>query len=150
MENSIIQLYPLITIKMLPNLFFLCFFQFSQNNRLKEKLTGTYPKILVEASPVDTIWGIGCANDDPAAWDQSTWRGKNYLGFVLTEVRDELLCDAKFITPDEKKVFWCIKIEWLTLMKQNLEQFLCWLTLMPPPRSFINGFNTLLSFHKIL
>ena len=83
------------------------FFQFSQNNRLKEKLTGTYPKILVEASPVDTIWGIGCANDDPAAWDQSTWRGKNYLGFVLTEVRDELLCDAKFITPDEKKVIWC-------------------------------------------
>ena len=109
---------------MLPHLFFSVFFpQFSQNNRLKEKLTGTYPKILVEASPVDTIWGIGCANDDPAAWDQSTWRGKNYLGFVLTEVRDELLCDAKFITPEEKKVIWCLKIGWLASMKQNLEHF---------------------------
>ena len=79
-------------------------FQFSQNRKLKEKLESTYPKLLVEASPIDFIWGIGCAEDDPDAWDEATWRGKNYLGYILTEVRDELLCDSKFIKEDEKKV----------------------------------------------
>ena len=53
---------------------------------------------------MDAIWGIGCAEDDPDAWDESTWRGKNYLGYVITEVRDELLGDTEFIKPEERLV----------------------------------------------
>ncbi|MGN6746782.1 NADAR domain-containing protein, partial [Neisseria sp. P0024.S002] len=44
----------------------------------------------VEASPVDAIWGIGLAQDDPRAQNPLQWRGLNLLGFALMKVRDEL------------------------------------------------------------
>ena len=44
----------------------------------------------MEASPYDTIWGIGLAAEDPRAKDPSQWRGQNLLGFALMEVRDEI------------------------------------------------------------
>ena len=47
-------------------------------------------QVLVEASPVDTIWGIGLAQDNPAAEDPDTWKGLNLLGFALMEVREQL------------------------------------------------------------
>ncbi|MDQ7757875.1 NADAR domain-containing protein [Xanthomonas sontii] len=46
--------------------------------------------MLVEASPVDRIWGIGLAADDPRAADPTTWQGENLLGFALMEVRRRL------------------------------------------------------------
>jgi ribA/ribD-fused uncharacterized protein len=45
---------------------------------------------LVEASPKDRIGGIGLAADDPRATDRSAWRGKNWLGEALMQVRAEL------------------------------------------------------------
>lgn len=65
-------------------------FQFSQNDNLKTILFSTYPKTLVEASPYDKIWGIGLPQNDPRAWNKSTWLGKNLLGGILTRVRDKL------------------------------------------------------------
>ncbi|KAK6188310.1 hypothetical protein SNE40_004511 [Patella caerulea] len=65
--------------------------KFSQHEEFKEVMLSTYPKILVEASPHDQIWGIGLKEDNPLAWDQNTWCGKNLLGFALTEVRDQLM-----------------------------------------------------------
>lgn len=65
--------------------------QFSQNEDLKKELLKTYPKILVEASPYDTIWGIGLAAGDPRALCESKWRGLNLLGYILTIVRDNLM-----------------------------------------------------------
>jgi ribA/ribD-fused uncharacterized protein len=62
--------------------------KFSQNPDLKEYLLNTKGKILVEASPTDRIWGIGLAMDNPDAHDQSKWRGTNWLGEVLTQLRD--------------------------------------------------------------
>lgn len=38
--------------------------KFSQNQELKDFLLSTYDKILVEASPYDTIWGIGMLEAD--------------------------------------------------------------------------------------
>ncbi|XP_013396665.1 uncharacterized protein LOC106163575 [Lingula anatina] len=61
------------------------------NPKLREVLLATRGTILVEASPVDTIWGIGLAADSERANNRSTWRGKNLLGYILTEVRAELL-----------------------------------------------------------
>ncbi|MNU07999.1 hypothetical protein D3C72_2538620 [compost metagenome] len=46
--------------------------------------------MLVEASPVDAIWGIGLAATDAAAQDPRTWKGLNLLGYALMAARDEL------------------------------------------------------------
>ena len=45
---------------------------------------------LVEASPEDRLWGIGLRKTDRRAMRRETWRGKNWLGEILTEVREEL------------------------------------------------------------
>lgn len=65
--------------------------KFRQHPELGEFLMGTGDKVLVEASPVDRIWGIGLAAEDPAAEDPNLWPGLNLLGFALMEVRDRLL-----------------------------------------------------------
>ena len=64
--------------------------KFSQHSALKTFLLNTQPRILVEASPVDKIWGIGLAKDHPHAGVPSHWKGKNLLGFALMVVRDRL------------------------------------------------------------
>jgi ribA/ribD-fused uncharacterized protein len=64
--------------------------KFGQHAALKAFLLGTGDKILVEASPVDAIWGIGLAQDDPAAAKPHEWQGENLLGFALMEVRSLL------------------------------------------------------------
>ena len=64
--------------------------KFSQNQKLLEYLLGTGDKILVEASPKDTIWGIGLADDASEASNPRLWQGENLLGFALMEVRDML------------------------------------------------------------
>nr|WP_272954892.1 NADAR domain-containing protein [Kribbella shirazensis] len=45
---------------------------------------------MVEASPLDRVWGIGLAADDPRAVDPTARRGLNLLGFALMEARDRL------------------------------------------------------------
>ncbi|MDO7847101.1 NADAR family protein [Hymenobacter sp. M29] len=64
--------------------------KFSQNRELLKFLLSTNDRVLVEASPVDTIWGIGLAADSPDAGNPARWQGPNLLGFALMEVRDQL------------------------------------------------------------
>jgi ribA/ribD-fused uncharacterized protein len=64
--------------------------KFSQNRQLKEFILSTKDKVIVEASPVDAIWGIGLAADNEHVKNPLKWRGLNLLGFALMEVRDEL------------------------------------------------------------
>lgn len=64
--------------------------KFSQNERLKQFLLSTGDKVIVEASPVDSIWGIGMAASDSGVHDPQKWKGENLLGFALMEVRDKL------------------------------------------------------------
>lgn len=64
--------------------------KFSQNEDLKSFLLQTKSKTLVEASPVDAIWGIGLAEDNSNAFIPGNWKGLNLLGFALMEVRDEI------------------------------------------------------------
>jgi ribA/ribD-fused uncharacterized protein len=64
--------------------------KFGQHPELGAFLLRTGERVLVEASPVDRIWGIGLTRDDPAASDPSRWRGTNLLGFALMEARDSL------------------------------------------------------------
>ncbi|WP_444930666.1 NADAR family protein [Microbulbifer sp. SSSA002] len=64
--------------------------KFGSNPELKEFLLSTGEQVLVEASPVDRIWGIGLAEDNPACKNPNLWKGENLLGFALMEVRDQL------------------------------------------------------------
>ena len=64
--------------------------KFSQDKGLKEFLLETKKRILVEASPVDRIWGIGLHQDSDKAMNPNLWKGENLLGFALMEVRDRL------------------------------------------------------------
>ena len=63
--------------------------KFSQNNELKEYLIRT-SVVIVEASPVDSIWGIGMAKDHKDIENPEKWKGLNLLGFALMEARDQL------------------------------------------------------------
>ena len=65
--------------------------KFAQNKDLLDFLKNTGDKIIVEASPYDTIWGIGMSELDNGVEDPHNWKGTNLLGFALMEVRDELM-----------------------------------------------------------
>ena len=66
------------------------YYKFSQNPEMRDFLISTGDKILVEASPLDRIWGIGLSAQDHNANKPEAWKGENLLGFALMEVRDEL------------------------------------------------------------
>lgn len=67
------------------------YLKFSQHPELKEFLLQTQSRVIVEASPLDKIWGIGMGKDHESAADPVNWKGENLLGFCLMEVRDRLL-----------------------------------------------------------
>lgn len=64
--------------------------KFGQDTALRDFLLATGDRVLVEASPMDRVWGIGLAADDERAQDPARWRGLNLLGFALMEAREEL------------------------------------------------------------
>lgn len=70
-----------------------CLAKYGQNKVLFDKITdpALEGKHFVEASPYDCIWGIGFGEADPRADDETAWKGKNWLGKVLDEVRIKLL-----------------------------------------------------------
>ncbi|QHF02643.1 DUF1768 domain-containing protein [Pseudomonas asturiensis] len=64
--------------------------KFSQNPELNEYILRTGSRVIVEASPVDHIWGIGLAQDNVDANNPNLWKGLNLLGFALMQVRDRV------------------------------------------------------------
>ncbi|SCE79525.1 hypothetical protein GA0070558_10743 [Micromonospora haikouensis] len=64
--------------------------KFAAHDDLRAFLLGTGERVLVEASPVDRVWGIGLAAGDPDAQDPARWRGDNLLGFALMAARAAL------------------------------------------------------------
>lgn len=71
-------------------MFLACWEKFSQNENLAVELLNTGDRVLVEASPIDFIWGVGLAVDDPRVLDPANWKGLNLLGKVLMRVRDRM------------------------------------------------------------
>lgn len=67
-----------------------CFYKFTQNKDAYEYLLKTKNYYLVEASPYDTIWGIGRGSSERGIEDPKYWRGTNWLGQVLTQLREDL------------------------------------------------------------
>lgn len=64
--------------------------KFDQHPALHTYLLGTAERVLVEASPLDHVWGIGLAADHPHATEPARWRGLNLLGFALMRTREIL------------------------------------------------------------
>lgn len=68
--------------------------KFAQNFKCLQALMRTEGKMLVEASPADCIWGIGIGIDNPDRNDPKKWRGTNWLGTILTELRENFGKDS--------------------------------------------------------
>ncbi|QIG04253.1 NADAR family protein [Proteus sp. ZN5] len=64
--------------------------KFSQNEELGKFLISTGNRVLVEASPVDKIWGVGLSEQDNEINNPLLWNGLNLLGFALMKVRSVL------------------------------------------------------------
>lgn len=65
--------------------------KFEQDAGLREALLETAGTTIVEASPEDNLWGIGLSEDDPRSRSRADWLGENWLGEVLTDLREYLL-----------------------------------------------------------
>lgn len=65
-------------------------YKFAQHPHLQHYLLGTGSRVLVEASPMDAIWGIGLDAKSPDAARPGAWKGLNLLGFALMEARAAL------------------------------------------------------------
>jgi ribA/ribD-fused uncharacterized protein len=62
--------------------------KYRQNPKLMILLQKSGDLEFVEASPEDTIWGIGLGPDNPDALDKTKWKGQNLLGKAITQARD--------------------------------------------------------------
>jgi ribA/ribD-fused uncharacterized protein len=82
-----------------------CWAKFSQSSDLGKKLLFETDMIIAEASPYDTIWGIGCDEHQIEATCPKLWRGKNWLGQVLMKIKEDI-----FIGSKDKDINW-IKFE---------------------------------------
>jgi hypothetical protein len=69
--------------------------KFRRNSKLSKFLLSTGDRILVEASPVDNVWGIGLAANDANASSPQNWQGLNLLGFALMDVRERIRSQHK-------------------------------------------------------
>lgn len=69
--------------------------KFTQNKALLGVLISTNDTLLVEASPVDYIWGIGMDEKNARLTPQEQWPGTNWLGEILTQLREDLKKEKK-------------------------------------------------------
>lgn len=72
--------------------------KFSQNENLKDYMFSTGESILVEASPTDTIWGIGLSEEQARNQSPAEWKGLNLLGFALMRTRSLLECGLEYVS----------------------------------------------------
>ena len=65
--------------------------KFTRHADLLKLLRNTDGKILAEASPYDRNWGIGLSMLNPKIYERKNWRGKNWAGEVLQQVRSFIM-----------------------------------------------------------
>ena len=81
--------------------------KFSQNLAIRKLLLDTGDKILAEANPRDSYWGIGTSSTTTIAKNPEKWKGQNKLGKFLMELRSELraedVTDKEAATEEEEE-----------------------------------------------
>jgi ribA/ribD-fused uncharacterized protein len=70
--------------------------KFSQNFAWKECLKLVPDFTIVEASPVDKIWGVGMGETNPDICNPEKWDGQNLLGVAIMNARDQIIGDCSF------------------------------------------------------
>lgn len=65
-----------------------CVAKFTQNPEMYNHLLKTKNTLLVEASPLDKVWGIGLDEKTVEHTPMDQWTGSNWLGQIITEVRE--------------------------------------------------------------
>lgn len=68
-----------------------CLAKFTQNSEMYDEIVKTKGTLIVEASPLDKVWGIGLDAKTAEVTPIDEWKGTNWLGQVLTEVRETLI-----------------------------------------------------------
>ena len=65
--------------------------KFHQNKRVRDALSNTGDKDIVECNRYDTFWSSGVALKDYLTLDEDfgKWKGKNILGKKLQTIRDD-------------------------------------------------------------
>jgi len=69
--------------------------KFASSASLRKVLLQTGDKILAEAAPNDSIWGIGLPLSDDRCYHPEKWCGRNVLGYALMAARSRLRGDAQ-------------------------------------------------------
>ena len=64
--------------------------KFLQNQNIADFLKSTKDSTLCEASKTDLYWGVGLRLTDTRLFNQQNWTGKNQMGKILSQVRNEL------------------------------------------------------------
>lgn len=67
--------------------------KFTTHKPLLSILQSTDKNVIVEASVYDKFWGSGLNIENSCKIDQKQWPGKNFLGQILSGVRDQLSKD---------------------------------------------------------
>lgn len=62
--------------------------KFLQHPQLFDQLMATDGTTLVEASPYDGVWGIKMGQYEDGVEDPNNWKGSNWLGEILTQLRE--------------------------------------------------------------
>ncbi len=65
-----------------------CKVKFEQSPILMSFLHDTQNAKLVEANPKDTKWSCGLSLQDKDLFNENKWKGTNWLGLILTKIRD--------------------------------------------------------------
>ena len=66
------------------------YLKFIQNKELLNQLLADRHLTLVEASPVDKIWGVGLGPEDDRVLNEATWQGENLLGICIMAARNRI------------------------------------------------------------
>jgi ribA/ribD-fused uncharacterized protein len=66
------------------------YMKFKQNKVLKNLMLSHINHQLVEASPIDPIWGIGMGVDNVDVENPVLWKGANLLGQALMDARERI------------------------------------------------------------
>lgn len=72
--------------------------KFSQNEELKNYIFSVGDVIIAEASPTDTIWGIGLTEEEAKKVTPNEWQGMNLLGFALMRTRSLLESGLEYVS----------------------------------------------------
>lgn len=75
------------------------YYKMTQNDGLWAFMNEMGDREYVEGSPVDGVWGVNLAWNDPLIEDRANWKGENRLGICLDNVWDMIVAFGREADP---------------------------------------------------